>query len=207
MSENYDDFTLLAESIAGKREAWESLVKRYSKLIYFSINKTLKSYSHYLQEGDVADIHNSIFLSLLENNCKKLRQFKGKHGCSLSSWIRLISIRQTIDFLRSQKQHVSIDREEDEMSPLMERIPDKELPVKEQLELSENERILKKAMDELPSSDRFFVKLYYEKELPPEEIANIMHVSVSAIYSKNNRIREKIKNILKEKGFIARNSK
>ncbi len=93
------------------------------------------------------------------------------------------------------------------MSPLTERIPDKELPVKEQLELSENERILKKAMDELPSSDRFFVKLYYEKELSPEQIANIMHVSVNTIYSKNNRIREKIKNILKEKGFIARNSK
>ena len=110
MPETYDDFTLLKESIAGKQEAWEILVKRSSKLVYYSVNKTLKSYNHDLQEEDVADIHNSIFLSLLENNYKKLRQFKGKHGCSLSSWIRLISNRHTIDFLRSQKPHFLINK-------------------------------------------------------------------------------------------------
>ena len=88
------------------------------------------------------------------------------------------------------------------MNLQMDKIQDNQLSVQEQLELTENERVLKEAMDELPSSDRFFVKLYYEKELSPEEIANIMHLSVSAIYSKKNRLREKIKNILKKKDLL-----
>jgi len=208
MSESYDDFRVLAECIAGKREAWDVFVKRYSRLIYYSITKTLKSQANYLQKEDVEDIFNSIFASLIEDNYKKLRQFEARHGCTLSSWIRLISIRYTLSFLRSQRRHLSIDDNSNSKArPLIETLSDNQVSAEEQMELTETEKIIKRAIEELPSSDRLFVTLHYEKELSSEEIADIMHVSVNTIYSKKNRIREKIKKILIDRGLIARNSK
>ncbi|MCK5506366.1 MAG: RNA polymerase sigma factor, partial [Thermodesulfovibrionia bacterium] len=138
-------------------------------------------------------------------NYKKLRQFEGKHGCTLSSWVRLISIRQTIDFLRSRKHHVSMNEDRDDSRPLIETLADNSVSFEEQLEQSQTARALKDAIDSLHSSDRLFMKLYYEKELPPEEIAGIMNVSVNTIYSKKNRVQEKIKKILLDRGIIARN--
>jgi DNA-directed RNA polymerase specialized sigma24 family protein len=43
-----------------------------------------------------------LFHSLLPEHCQKLRQFKGDHGCSLASWLRIIVARQVIDYLRKQ---------------------------------------------------------------------------------------------------------
>ncbi len=201
-----DDFSLLKECISGKKEAWDTFVNRFSKLIYYSINKTLKLHTCNMEQEDVGDIYNSIFLSFIENNYKKLRQFEGREGCTLPSWIRLITIRHTIDFLRSQKRHISIDGDSDEVRPLIDTLQDNKASVDELIELTETERIIKESIETLPSSDQLFMKLYYEKELPPEEIASIMNVSVNTIYSKKNRIREKIKKTLENKGAIARNS-
>ncbi len=206
MSDSSNNIKLLSDCISGKKEAWDMFVIQFSKLIYYSINKTLKLHACNIPTEDVEDIFNSIFASFMDNNYKKLRQFEGKHGCTLSSWIRLISIRQTIDFMRGQKYHVSLDDDHDDTQPLVEKLPHKGSSFEDHLELSQSQRAVKKAMDSLPSSDRLFVTLYFEKELQPEEIAGVLNVTVSTVYSKKNRVQEKIKKILMENGVIARNS-
>jgi len=200
-----DDFSLLTKCINGEQAAWDIFVKRYSKLVYHSVHQTLNLNSYAHKTDDIEDIHNGIFLSFIENDFKKLRQFEGRKGCSLSSWIRLLSVRTTIDFLRSQKIHLSIDDDNETAHPIIETLSDTRASVQKQIETAETEMALKGAINELPVSDRLFIRLYYEKELPEEEIAGIMHVSVNTIYSKKNRIREKIKKILVEKGLLARN--
>ena len=196
MVEAKSDSALVSDCLNGKREAWDTFVERFSKLVYYSINKTLRSHSCYLQEEDVADVYNSLFLAFLENDCKKLRQFEGKHGCSLSSWIRLITVRHTIDFLRGQRSHLSVDDEQGEASDILERYADGQASVQEQMELAEAHRELHQAIASLPESDQLFVKLYYEQELPPEDIAVILNVSVNTIYSKKNRLQEKLKTMI-----------
>lgn len=199
------DLRLLSECISGSKDAWDIFVELYSKLIYFAINKTLKLHSHSLHQDDVDDLFNTVFVSLLDNNFKKLRQFEGRDGCTLSSWVRLITINHTIDFLRGQKQHISIDDDSDDRQPLGDRLPDRNISFEEQLDQADTARALKEAIEELPESDRLFMELFYEKELPPEEIAGIMNVSVNTVYSKKNRVREKLQKILIDKGAIARN--
>ncbi len=206
MSESSPDFKLLAECINSNSEAWDTFVNQYSKLVYHSINNTLKLHNSFLEQEDVEDIFNGIFLSFLEDDYKKLRQFEARHGCTLSSWIRLISIRSTIDFLRGQKHHVSIDEDHDDRSfSLIETLPDHQATAEKQMELSETDRLIREAIDELPASDKLFIELHYEKELPAEEIAKIMNISVNTLYSRKNRIHEKIKKIIKEKEIPARN--
>lgn len=206
MSKPSDDIQLLSACIRGEKEGWDAFVKRYSKLIFYSIHKTLTLHNCILPQDDIDDLFSSVFVSLLDNNYRKLRQYEGRHGCTLTSWIRLIAVRHTIDFLRSQRSHVSINDDHDDTQPLIEKISDTGTSFEEHLEEADTARALKEAIEELPSSDRLFMELFYEKELPPEEIADIMNVSVNTVYSKKNRVREKLKKILIEKGAIARNS-
>lgn len=206
MSDYPDDFRLLEECIRGKKEAWDTFVTRFSRLVYYSINKTLKLHTHNPPQEDVDDVFNGIFLSFIENDYKKLRQFEGKQGCTLSSWIRLISIRHTIDFLRGQKRQISLDDDSNDTRPMVDTLQDNRASVDEIIELSETEKMMKEAIDELPSSDRLFIRLQYEKDLPPEEIAIIINASVNTVYSKKNRIRQKIKKIIRDKEVIARNT-
>lgn len=195
MPEAHDDFSLIKECLSGKQAAWDTFVERFSKLIYYAINKTLRSYNASFQEDDIADIYNSTFLQFLENDYKKLRQFKGTHNCSLSSWVRLITIRRTIDYLRSQRTFVSVE-ESGESESFLENLEDGQGTALDQIEAEEAKGMLQDAIVGLPSSDRLFMELYYERELSPEEIAVVMNVSVNAIYSKKNRLREKLKRSL-----------
>jgi RNA polymerase sigma-70 factor (ECF subfamily) len=203
MGTSSDDFSLINDCISGGEEAWHAFIDRFSQLVYYSIHKAVKPYSADLDQEDIEDIYNGVFLSFIENNYKKLRQFEGKKGCTLSSWVRLIAIRHTIDFLRKQRQHIATDDESYTARPMHETLQDNAPSVLDHMEMSETKKIMKKAIDTLPSSDRLFMELYYKKELSPEEIARIMNVSVGTVYSKKNRIREKILKILQSRGFIA----
>jgi DNA-directed RNA polymerase specialized sigma24 family protein len=58
---------------------------------------------------------------------------------------------------------------------------------------------LRELVDGLDAGDRLFLKYYYEDELSPEEIATVMSVTVSAIYSKKSRILDKLRSIAKKK--------
>ncbi len=196
-----DDSSLIKDCISGKQEAWNVFVERFSRLVYYSINKV--TYVCNLNQDDIEDIFSGVFLSLLENDYNKLKRFEGKKGCTLSSWIRLITIRHSIDFLRKQKNQISIDNETYTSRILNNSLADNKLSIIERMELSENERIIKKTIELLPSSDRLFMELYYNKELPPEDIADIMNISVNTVYSKKNRIRGKLVKILSDQGFIA----
>jgi RNA polymerase sigma-70 factor (ECF subfamily) len=205
MPEHSDDLKLLNDCISAKKEAWDTFVNRFSKLIYYSINKTLRLHNQNLQQEDVEDVYSSVFVSFMDKDCKKLRQFEGRQGCTLSSWVRLITIRHTIDYLRSLKEHISLNDDSGGTQPMIERLPDKNTSFEKELEDHEAARTLKDAIDSLNPQDRLFMELFYEKELPPEEIAEIMNVSVNTVYSKKNRVREKIKKILSDRGIIARN--
>ena len=72
---------LLNACIQGDKRAWDAFVERYTNLIYHTIHKTRKTYHSDFLYQDLEDIHNSVFLSLMENDYKKLNRYKGGNGC------------------------------------------------------------------------------------------------------------------------------
>jgi RNA polymerase sigma factor (sigma-70 family) len=203
MGTSSDDSRLIKDCLNGKEESWHAFIDRFSRLVYYSINRAVNPYSANLDQEDIEDLYSEVFLSFIENNYKKLRQFEADKGCTLSSWVRLIAVRHTIDSLRKKKQHVSIDDESGTAGAMKESLRDNKPSAHDHMEISEHEKIMGKAIEELPSSDLLFIELYYKKELTPEEIASAMNISVSAVYSKKTRIREKLEKIIKNKGCIA----
>ncbi len=138
-------------------------------------------------------MHNTIFLRLFENRCKRLRQYQGKNGCSLASWIRMIAVRTVFDHLRK--------RGLDAMAWQKKRIPLEALPELKcdevefgvQLEKAEQERLLQNAMQKLPPRDRMFMKLHVDHALSIAEIAETMQLSISNAYTVKHRAIQRLK--------------
>lgn len=203
---DFDTFTekeLLASCIQGSKEAWDVFVEKYTDLVYHTIHKTLRMYYPEFLYQDLEDIHNSIFLSFIEHDYKKLRQYKGINGCTVSSWLMVIAMNATLNFIKkATKSDISLEDSPEEDKSVIDVIPDPQPAVIDKIVKSEEAKLLDELMDGLNSSDRLFLKYYYEDDLPPEEIARIMNLTVSAIYSKKSRIIDKLQKIAKEKNLL-----
>ncbi len=188
---------LLRRCLEGDSEAWRDFVSQYSPLIYYVIQKVLRSKCPEITHTEINDLHNDIFLSLMEKNGRKLRQYKGKNGCSVPTWIRVIAVRSTIDHLRKKKDMVSLSDDEPRYAAEKKTDPT-ETPV-QLLESREERELLKELIDDLAPKDRLFIRLFYYDEVPPAEIAKILKTTPNAVYSRGNYLREKLRDALKKK--------
>ena len=185
--------TLIAGCLRSDKVAWDSFVLQYSNLVYHTIKKTLNL--HHVQPHDdlVEDLYQEFFVSLLRNESKKLKQFRGVHGCSLASWLRVLAARLTIDFLRKQAPTSG------EVAGAMSRhSPDPAEPL-----LSEQqERLLNQAIQTLSPRDRILLDLCYRQALGSEQIAALLKTSVNAVYAQKSRVLEKIREVLRRSGAL-----
>jgi len=182
--------TLFEQCIQGNKSAWKKFIKRYSPLIYYTIQKIFKS--KYIDGSleEIDDLHNEVFMCLMDKNGKKLSQYRGENGCSIPSWIRMITVRITIDYFRKKRKNlVSIEDSKDFPKYISSNTP---LP-SQTVEKEELKRVVKDFIKTLPVKDQLFLKLLYYEEATPQEIARIFNTSVNAVYSRGNYIREKLK--------------
>lgn len=188
-----EDRQLLSRCFSGDRKASETLVRRFSDLVYRSVQYTLMAKNVSFDIQDLEDLHNTVFLKLFEQGCKKLRQYQGKNGCSLASWIRMIAVRTVLDHLR--KKGV------DAMVWQKKRVPLEELPELKaddvefgsQIEKAEQARLLQDSMQRLPPRDRLFVKLHFDQGLSVAEVAEAMHLSIGNAYTIKHRAIQRLK--------------
>ena len=187
------DDELLRRCIEGDQSAWNLFVDRYSKLIYHTIYKTLRVNDKPAAPDDVNDLFQDVFASFCAQNCKKLRMFDPHKGASLASWLRIITLRMTIDHLRKSKECTSLEDMPTEPSQegAQEGIIDRE-----------SQQYLRDMLDELPAKDKLLIELSYIRELPPEEVAQLLHISVGAFYTRKNRIIEKLKKKADDKNIL-----
>lgn len=95
--------TLIAGCVSGDKAAWDEFVRQYSGLIYHTIKNTAAPHRAEISQDFADDLFQEIFLSLVKDNYLQLRRFRGDHGCTLASWLRMIAARRTIDQLRKKK--------------------------------------------------------------------------------------------------------
>lgn len=187
------DRRLLSRCLSGDRKASETLVRRFSGLVYQSVQYTLMAKDVSFNRHDLEDLHNTVFLRLFEQGCKKIRQYQGRNGCSLASWIRMIAVRTVLDHLR--KKGVDI------MGWQKKRITLEELPelkadgveFEAQIEKAEQGRLLQDGMQRLPPRDRLFIKLHFDQGLSVAEVAEAMQLSIDNAYTVKHRAIQRLK--------------
>ena len=48
-------------------------------------------------------------------------------------------------------------------------------------------------MTDLTPRERFFFDLYYQQEMEPDEVAQVMNVSMGTVYAKKNKLRARLR--------------
>jgi len=195
-----DEKALLARIRKGERAAWDELVDGYGRLIYYAIQRTLEMKGIRRNQDEVQDIFQSIFVHLAEDKGRRLLSYSGKHKCTLASWIRMITVNYTIDMIRRQaKYSYHVDFEETDSEEFEKswfnghKTPDDSLMEKEK----ENQVV--RCLSELDKEDRTFLELFL-KGMTPKELAKLYRVSAGNIYSRYNRLKEKLKKAAQIKG-------
>lgn len=187
--------TQLAAAIGRQPGAWAVLYRRYERVIVGCVRNALKRYTGAALDEDVEDIVNTVCLNLVKDDFKKLRTFDAARGYQLSSWFGLIATNTALDALRRRApSHQSLDTSDPDGRELQ--LPDHADSPRETLERREQWQALLVAIAALPAGDREFLQLYYDDELEPEEIAARLGISINTVYSRKNKLREKIRRLL-----------
>jgi len=184
---------LLAACFSGDRDAHEKLVRQFSDLVYRVIQHTFSvkdiSYTRY----DLEDLHNGIFLRLFENRCKRLKQYKGKNGCSLASWIRIIAVRTVIDYFR--KESVDALNRSKTAAPLevIDYMETEEPEPWAEMDREDQWHMIQNGLEDLRPRDKLFLKLHFLERLSVGEVANVMGLSESNAHSMKHRALKRLR--------------
>jgi len=172
--------------------AWERFVQRYSNLIWSSIHRTFRSYSFSSIPEDAEDVYSAVFLSLLEDDFRRLRQFQRRNACSLGTWLAVVAVNRSIDFLRRQKRRrclVSLDDE----TLFLEPITDGRLNAETLLIEQQRTAALANAAAALSSQEKHLLELVLSDRHSAEETARALGTTVEAFYTRKHRLIDKIK--------------
>lgn len=198
---NPADLNLIQRCCAKDPKAWDEFVERYSHLIYDAVIRTLERYG-YSRRGDVlADLHNDIFVLIIEDECRVLKQFEGRNGCQLAHYLRTVAVRRTVDFLRKIRPTVSLDED-----PLDEQGGFTFVPVASQgadgaaaLISRERHSLLEHFLSELSAHEREFCRMLIVDGLTSEEMALRMGISVDYFYVRKKRLMDKLRQMAQER--------
>jgi RNA polymerase sigma factor (sigma-70 family) len=199
-----DDFQLIQGCLTADNRSWEEFVDRYSDLIYDTILRTFREHGCATQNKDIEDLHNDIFVFLLEDRCRALRLFEGRNGCRLGHYLRTITIRKTIDHLRRRRVMFSFDdvlsQEGSYEAKIVKELaaPDAFSALKEK----EAHEIVGKLLAELREEDQQLCAMIYKDEKTPKVIAETLGIPVEHFYVSKARVLNKLRIIAIEKNYL-----
>ena len=194
MKDSITDLELIKQCLeADGKTAWEIFVRRFSRLVWNSVHKTFHTYSFSYTAEDAEDMYGAIFMALLDNDFRKIRQFRSDNSCTLSTWLSIIATRMTIDFMRKDRSRYHVDTAEEDRE-IWDLIPDHTYRADNIIEKKQGEESLKRCIQQLTERDRLIYDMIFRKGISLEDTARILNMTVSNIYSRKHRIIEKIKN-------------
>ena len=174
-----EEQSLIANCVSGEKAAWDEFVRQYSNLVYHTVRKTLHLHHSDPCDDIVEDLYQEVFLSLLANDCRQLKLFRGDGGCTLASWLRMIAARRTIDQLRKSKQ------EPESLDATANNLVDGPADSVFEHQLAEH---LAKAVTDLPARDKLLIALFFRHDLLAQDVASLLHMTVGAVYTQKSRI-------------------
>lgn len=128
---------------------------------------------------DIDDIIQESFIKVYKN----LYDFDS--GLSLSSWIYRIGHNTTIDWYRKNKKHMTISIDDENVEPLL-----KDLTGDNQYMNYLDRDMIKKALEQLPESERTFIVLRYFEDKSYQEISDILRIPINTVGIKISRAKK-----------------
>jgi RNA polymerase sigma factor (sigma-70 family) len=182
---------LLRATCREQERLWAEFVRRYERLIVSCVVKAMRRYGATFSRDDVDDLTNDVWLALLRDDLRKLRQYDAARGFRIASFIGLVATNVTIDHLRARQA---------EAAPLDEGLEDfvslrAEQP-RDVVEFREQASLAQAALNRLSKDERAFVVWCFRDEQSPEELARSLGITTNTVYSRKFKIREKLQKIV-----------
>src|SRR5450432_2760775 len=111
-----DDARLVSGMISDSKTAWREFHSRYGRLVWQSIRKITRRFWRVATPADAEDVLGTFYLSLVAHDKRKLRSFDPQRGYRLSTWLRVVAMHSTYDFLR----RIERDPAKEELSAAMD---------------------------------------------------------------------------------------
>ena len=172
------DLILVERFKGGDRAAFEELVRKYQKEIYFL------AYRMVLNKEDAADVVQETFVQIF----RKIHQFRS--ASTFKTWLYRVAINQCKNFLRTLKRHRGFVPIED---CILTDTEDSQLNV---LLTKERLRLLTESIEKLPGKQKTILVLRTYQNLSYEEIVEIVGGSVGSARVNFHHATENIKRIM-----------
>lgn len=102
MDKNIQDKTLIDQCIECDKLSWRELVDKYVNLVFNAAFNSMSKYNHHINNQDIEDICQIVFLNLFANECRVLKNYNHEKA-SFSTWLTIISRNAAIDYIRKKK--------------------------------------------------------------------------------------------------------
>lgn len=177
-----DDRLVVKRVLAGEKELFEILLRRYNQSLYRVIRSYLRN------EDEVEDAMQNAYLKAYD----KLSQFQG--NSAFSTWLIRIGINEALMRLRDLKKEKDLHIvRSDEVTLTLNQIPDMQVNPERQLIIKESERLLESAIDNLPEKYRHVYVLKEVQCLSNEEIAECLAISHDNVKVRIHRAKALLK--------------
>ncbi len=167
----------------------------FNEIVTIHQNKVVNiAYGMLSSREDALDAAQETFLKVYNG----IDAFKG--GSSISTWIYRICTNVCTDMLRKRQRSatiISIDREDDENSPIHEIADDSPTPDNSVI-MNEQQKAVRHAISQLSDEYRTVLTLCDIEGLSYEEISAVLKCPVGTIKSRLSRARNNLKKILLE---------
>jgi RNA polymerase sigma-70 factor (ECF subfamily) len=172
-----DDQLIVAQIVAGERELFRLLVKRYEQAVYSM------GLSFFRNAEDAGDFAQDVFLKMF----RSLPDFEGRSR--FSTWLYRIAYNTAINRVQRQKEYRSLVDED--------RGENRETPERDLLRSAAQEAV-GEAMKELPERFRICMDLYFFYDRSYQEIEVITGYPVNTIKSHMFRAKKLLREKLAE---------
>ncbi|HTW23065.1 MAG TPA: sigma-70 family RNA polymerase sigma factor [Candidatus Baltobacteraceae bacterium] len=183
-----DDISLVASAKNGDRSAFEILVERHERVIFFTALRIT---------GNREDAQDIVQQSL-QKAFVHLKEFEGRS--SFSTWLTRIALNEALMLKRSSRRSREVPL--DDSDPTSEtqvalEMPDARPNPESSYSQRERQRLLLSAMNSLKPGIRKALMICDLDERSTKETAEILGLSVSAVKSRVNRGRRALRERLK----------
>jgi len=183
-----EDMTLVTAAKNGNRQAFDVLVARHERRIFFAARRMTRT------REDAEDVVQQSFQKAFVH----LNSFVGRS--SFSTWLTRIAINEALMLLRRSRGLREVpmdDSNTNEEAANALKIPDSSPDPEAIYSHREWERMLSSAMNELPRGTRRAIQLRELDERSTEETARIMGISTGAVKARvfhgRRELRERLK--------------
>ncbi len=183
-----EDDGLVKDAIGGAEKAYTKLVNKYERALHFHIQKMIKS------RDKVEDLVQEVFVKAFDN----LQSYNDNYA--FSTWLYRIATNHTIDYLRKKKlKTLSIDESVQSSDGEMKmQLPDQSAQTDKNIIRSQRQKMVQKAIDDLPAKYRDVIKLRHMQEKSYQEIAEVLDAPLGTVKAHIFRAREMLYKALKD---------